>query len=181
MARIHVRDFKRPQSRMGKRRNRRLETGLVVLSTARGWLPNHAMRRISWELHRELCSECFRTWLWIPTTCTDSQACIANTLLAGTRPSGWSTSMNQGNEKRVKTFPYVERLSSASGLRVENRTQHAPEICHFMKRLTWTLSASLVATLGVRNNPCGDAHHTCRVFLNATCRTVVSHRRHCRW
>jgi hypothetical protein len=88
--------------------------------------------------------------------------------------------MNQGNEKRVKTFPYVERLSSSSGLRVENRTQHAPEICHFMKRLTWTLSASLVATLGVRNNPCGDAHHTRRVFDCDFGGIAVLHRRHFR-
>lgn len=43
--------------------------------------------------------------------------------------------MKRENEKLVKTFLYVERLSDASGLRVEGRTQHAPEICHFVKRL----------------------------------------------
>jgi hypothetical protein len=71
--------------------------------------------------------------------------------------------MNQGNENRVKTFPYFERLRSASGLRVEDRTQHAPEICHFVKRLTWKNSALLVSTLGAQNEPRGDVRHIDRV------------------
>lgn len=71
--------------------------------------------------------------------------------------------MNHGNEKRVKTFPYFERLRIARGLRVEDRTQHAPEICHFVKRLTWTTSALLVPTLGAQNEPRGDVRHIGRV------------------
>lgn len=71
--------------------------------------------------------------------------------------------MNHGNEKRVETFPYFERLRIASSLRVEDGTQHAPEICHFVKRLTWTTSALLIPTLGVPNEPRGDVRHIDRV------------------
>jgi len=93
------------------------------------------MQRMSREIQRGQRGRCFRSWVWIPTGRADSQTLTTNTLLPGTGPGGKPRSLKQGNGKRVKTFLNFERLSNPSGLRVENRTQHAPEICHFVKRV----------------------------------------------